>query len=62
MDYYVAPTGSDVAAGTIGAPFATITHAVSVVTDGDQIFLRGGRFGRAGNNHRFDHGRVYAVK
>jgi hypothetical protein len=40
--YYVSPTGNDVNAGTIGAPFKTITKAISVATAGDSIILRGG--------------------
>lgn len=44
-DYYVAPLGgNDVNAGTIGTPFATISHAVSVAAAGDTIYLRGGTY------------------
>src|SRR5204862_2946110 len=43
--YYVAPTGgSDSNSGAIGAPFATISHGVSVAHAGDTIYLRGGTF------------------
>jgi hypothetical protein len=42
-DYYVAPSGgSDANPGTLAAPFATIPKAISVVTAGDNIYLRGG--------------------
>ncbi|WP_433187404.1 right-handed parallel beta-helix repeat-containing protein [Actinoallomurus sp. CA-150999] len=42
--YYVAPTGSDSAAGTQAAPWATIAHAQSVVAAGDTVYLRGGTY------------------
>jgi pectate disaccharide-lyase len=41
-DYYVAPSGSDANPGTQAAPFATIPKAISVVSAGDNIYLRGG--------------------
>ncbi len=43
-NYYVATDGSDGAAGTIGAPFATVNHALSVATAGDTIYLRAGTY------------------
>ena len=42
--YYVAPGGSDSAAGTKAAPWATIAHAQSVVTAGDTVYFRGGTY------------------
>ena len=42
--YYVAPTGSDSAAGAIGTPFATITKAISKAVAGDTILMRGGTY------------------
>ncbi len=42
--YYVAPGGSDSAAGTIAAPWATIAHAQSVVKAGDTVDFRGGTY------------------
>jgi hypothetical protein len=43
--YYVAPTGgSDSNAGSLAAPFGTISHAVSVAGAGDTIYLRGGTY------------------
>jgi MYXO-CTERM domain-containing protein len=42
--YYVAPTGSDSAAGTMAAPWATIAHAQATATAGDTIYLRGGLY------------------
>lgn len=42
--YYVAPTGSDSAAGTLAAPFKSITKAQSVAASGDTVFLRGGTY------------------
>ena len=39
---YVAPGGSDSAAGTQAAPWATIAHAQSVAQAGDTVYFRGG--------------------
>jgi Protein of unknown function (DUF1565) len=44
-DYYVAPTGgSDSNAGSLAAPFGSISHAISVAGAGDTIYLRGGTY------------------
>jgi hypothetical protein len=43
-DYYVATDGSDTAAGTLAAPFATIQRAQREVTPGDTVFIRGGTY------------------
>jgi hypothetical protein len=42
--HYVAPNGSDSAAGTSAAPWATIAHAQSVATAGDTVYFRGGTY------------------
>lgn len=42
--YYVATTGSDSSAGTLAAPFASLTYAQSVATAGDTIYVRGGTY------------------
>jgi hypothetical protein len=42
--YYVSPNGSDGAAGTQAAPWATIAHAQSVVKAGDTVYFRGGTY------------------
>lgn len=42
--YYVAPTGSDSAAGTLAAPYKSIQVAVDKVVAGDIIYLRGGTY------------------
>ncbi|MFK4267810.1 right-handed parallel beta-helix repeat-containing protein [Streptomyces milbemycinicus] len=42
--YYVAPNGSDNAAGTQAAPWASIAHAQSVVGAGDTVYFRGGTY------------------
>lgn len=42
--YYVAPAGSDSNAGTINAPFATITRAQTAAAAGDTVYLRGGTY------------------
>ncbi len=42
--YYVAPTGNDKAAGTIGSPWLTIGKAAKTVVAGDTVFVRGGTY------------------
>ena len=42
--YYVAPTGSDSNAGTLTAPFATVTKGLSVAQTGDTIYVRAGTY------------------
>jgi len=42
--WYVAPNGSDNAAGTIDQPFATLQRAHDEVTAGDTVWIRGGRY------------------
>jgi Bacterial Ig-like domain (group 3)/Right handed beta helix region len=42
--YYVAPAGSDFNLGTLGAPFLTINHGVSVLHPGDTLYIRGGTY------------------
>src|SRR4051812_45839922 len=43
-DFYVAPDGSDTAAGDEGAPFATLAHAQDSASAGDTVFVRGGTY------------------
>jgi len=45
--WFVSATGSDSAAGTLAAPFKTITKAVGVATAGDTIELRAGTYTEA---------------
>ena len=42
--YYMAPDGSDLATGTIDAPWATVQYAQTVVAAGDTVYFRGGRY------------------
>jgi hypothetical protein len=42
--YYVATTGSDVAAGSITNPWKTLGHAAGVVVAGDTVYVRGGTY------------------
>ncbi|HVX60688.1 MAG TPA: DUF1565 domain-containing protein [Pirellulales bacterium] len=42
--YYVATTGSDSNAGTLAAPFKSITKAQSVASSGDTVSIRGGTY------------------
>jgi hypothetical protein len=42
--YYVAPTGTDSAAGTQAAPWATIARAQAVAAAGDTVYFRGGTY------------------
>jgi hypothetical protein len=46
--YFVAPTGNDLNAGTMDSPFATITKAHSVMAAGDTTYVRGGVYALAG--------------
>jgi hypothetical protein len=43
-DYFVAPDGNDSGDGSIDHPLATIPEAVSRVSDGNTIYLRGGTY------------------
>ena len=43
-EYYVSPTGSDSAAGTSAAPFATLSKANSAAGAGDTIWVHGGTY------------------
>ncbi|KQU73470.1 hypothetical protein ASE08_13435 [Rhizobacter sp. Root16D2] len=45
--WFVATTGSDGAAGTLAAPFKTLTKAVGVATAGDIIEVRAGTYSEA---------------
>ncbi|WP_457333090.1 InlB B-repeat-containing protein [Rhizobacter sp. P5_C2] len=45
--WFVATTGSDSAAGTLAAPFKTLTKAVGVATAGDIIEVRAGTYSEA---------------
>jgi len=42
--YYVAPTGSDSAAGSQTAPWATIAKAQSMAAAGDTVYFRAGTY------------------
>ena len=42
--YYVATDGSDSAAGSESAPFATWAHAQTAASAGDTVYFRGGRY------------------
>lgn len=46
---YVAPTGSDSAAGTLAAPLKSIQTAVTKAVAGDTIYLRGGTYALTAN-------------
>ncbi|KAJ4361836.1 hypothetical protein N0V83_010777 [Neocucurbitaria cava] len=46
---YVAPTGSDTAAGTLAAPFKSIQSAIDKAVAGDTIYLRGGTYSLTNN-------------
>lgn len=43
-DIFLAPTGSDSAAGTLASPYASFTKAISVAAAGDTIYARGGTY------------------
>jgi hypothetical protein len=42
--YYVAPNGSDSAAGTQSAPWASFAHAQAAAQPGDTVYFRGGTY------------------
>jgi len=44
-DYYVATNGNNGVAGTIGAPWDTITYAATQATAGDTVHIKGGNYG-----------------
>jgi hypothetical protein len=43
-EYYVSPTGSDSAAGSMGAPWATLSKAASTGSAGDTVYFRAGTY------------------
>src|SRR5438477_10667650 len=43
-EYYVAPTGSDSAAGTMDAPWATLQKGANTAVAGDTVWIRGGTY------------------
>ena len=43
-NYYVGPSGSDSAAGTEAAPFATVGRGQTAASAGDTVFIRGGTY------------------
>ncbi|MBI5769878.1 MAG: right-handed parallel beta-helix repeat-containing protein [Verrucomicrobia bacterium] len=45
--YYVAPTGSDTAPGTLAAPWRTIAKSAATAVAGDTVFLRAGSYHEA---------------
>ncbi|HEX2851598.1 MAG TPA: DUF4990 domain-containing protein [Opitutaceae bacterium] len=47
-EFFVAPNGSDTAAGTKAAPFATVQRAQQAVEAGDTVFIRGGTYRMTG--------------
>ena len=42
--WYVSPTGSDAAAGTLSAPFATFGQGQTAASAGDTVYFRGGTY------------------
>jgi hypothetical protein len=42
--WYVAPTGSDTAAGSMAAPFASWGRAQTAAAAGDTVYFRGGTY------------------
>jgi hypothetical protein len=43
-EYFVAPDGLDSAAGTLSAPFGSVTRAQRAANRGDTVYLRGGTY------------------
>ncbi|MEC5386560.1 pectate lyase PelN [Uliginosibacterium sp. H3] len=49
--YYVSPSGSDTAAGTLAAPWKSVTRAQTTAVAGDTVYIRGGTYSiKAGVN------------
>lgn len=44
-NYFMAPTGNNSNNGSLQAPWATLSHAVTKAQPGDTIFVRGGTYG-----------------
>src|SRR3989344_630151 len=44
--YYVSPSGSDTALGTLASPFKTIQRAAGIVNPGDTVLIRGGTYNK----------------
>ncbi|MGD0754928.1 MAG: T9SS type A sorting domain-containing protein [Bacteroidales bacterium] len=42
--YYISPSGNDLNNGDISHPFATLNKAWTVISAGDQVYLRGGTY------------------
>ncbi len=49
-EFYVSPKGSDSAAGTESAPFATVGKAQTAASAGDTVYLRGGVYKFSGTS------------
>jgi hypothetical protein len=47
-EYFVAPGGSDSAAGTLAAPFASLTRGQQAASPGDTVWIRGGVYAFSG--------------
>ncbi len=47
--YYIAPSGSDSAAGTNSAPWGTFAHAMTVLQPGDTLYLEDGTYTSSNN-------------
>ncbi|TWT35935.1 Pectate lyase L precursor [Posidoniimonas corsicana] len=43
-EYYIAPSGSDANNGSVGSPWGGFEHAISQLSPGDTLFVRGGEF------------------
>ncbi len=50
-NYYMAPTGSDSAAGTLEKPWKSYKRAQTALKPGDTLFARGGLYKKAGEYH-----------
>lgn len=42
--FFVSPSGSDGAAGTVSAPWRSLSHAAPLLRPGDTLYVRGGTF------------------
>jgi len=53
LDVYVSPYGHDTSAGTVGAPFKSITHALQTAVGGATIHLAAGVYSAAATGESF---------
>jgi parallel beta-helix repeat protein len=51
--FFIAVDGSDDNVGTIDSPFASLQHAINLISSGGTIYLRGGTYMAAANSYNY---------